>query len=162
MEAKCVVCGRIFSKSPSSDVVTCSPECSRKRRSEVLKGHKVSESTREKIRSAAKSRGYTDNLAKGTPAAQKSPKGGRFDTNSSAKSWTLVAPDGRFFQCTNLNNWIRSNIELFDCDLTDENVNRISAGFRTIKRNIKTNRSGQTYKGWTLEDWDDTKNAEKE
>lgn len=162
MIAKCIVCGKEFIKSPSDNIVTCSSECSRKRRSEVLQGHSVSVVTRNKISTAAKKRGSTDNLKKGTPAAMNSPKAGRFDTNSSAKSWVLVAPDGQTFECTNLNNWIRKHIEMFDCDLTDENVARISAGFRTIKRNIKTNRSGQTYKGWTLKNWDDTKNVDKE
>lgn len=162
MQAKCIVCGREFTKSPSDNVLTCSPECSRKRRSEVLTGHSVSNEAREKISQAAKERGFTENLAKGTPAAQNSPKGGRFETNSSAKSWVLISPDGREFTCTNLNNWIRAHADLFETEPTDKNVRRISAGFRVIKRNIKLNRGGQTYKGWTVADWDDRKNHEIE
>lgn len=162
MKCKCIICGALFTKSPSDNVVTCSPECSRKRRSEILTGHAVSDSTRAKISSAAKQRGFTENLAKGTPAAQNSPKGGRFDTNASAKTWTLVAPDGRQFECTNLNNWIREHADMFEIEPTDENVRRVSAGFRIIKRNIKLNRSGQTYKGWTIADWNDRNNFEIE
>lgn len=128
----------------------------------MLTGHSVSDSTREKLSERARQRGFTDNLRRGTPAAQASPKAGRFSTNSSAKSWTLISPDNRRFECTNLNNWIRQNIDLFGCELKDENVYRISAGFRTVKRNIKLNKSGQTYKGWTLESWNDLKNFEKE
>ena len=128
----------------------------------MLTGHSVSDATREILRVHAKQRGFTDNLRRGTPAAQASPKAGRFTTNSSAKAWTLISPDGRRFECTNLNNWIRQNIDLFGCELKDENVYRISAGFRTVKRNIKLNKSGQTYKGWTLESWNDLKNFEKE
>lgn len=162
MKCKCIICGRSFTKSPSDNVLTCSPECSRRRRSEALRGHSVSAETRQKISSAAKERGFTENLSKGTLAAQNSPKSGRFDTNSSAKSWTLRSPDGREFTCTNLNNWIRAHIEFFDMEPTEENVKRISAGFRIIKRNIKLNRSGQSYKGWTIVDYDDRKNCEIE
>lgn len=128
----------------------------------MLAGHSVSDSTREKISERAKQWGYTDNLRRGTPAAQSSPKAGRFITNSSAKSWVLISPDSRRFECTNLNEWIRQNIELFGCELTDENVGRIASGFRVIKRNIKRGRGGQTYKGWSLDDWDERKNVEKE
>lgn len=162
MKCKCAVCGKLFQKSPSDWVVTCSRECLRIRRSGMLAGHAVSDKTRQKISSAAKKRGFTENLAKGTPAAQRSPKGGRFNTNSSAKAWTLLSPDGRIFTCTNLNNWIRTHAELFGIEPTDENIRRVSAGFRVIKRNIKLNRGCQTYKGWTISDWDDRKNIEKE
>lgn len=161
MQSKCIVCGKLFTKSPSNRVVTCSRECLRIRRSEVLSGHPVSDSAKEKISSAAKQRGFTDNLAKGTPAAQNSPKGGRFDTNASAKSWVLISPDNQRFNVINLNNWIRNNINYFDCEPTDKNVLRIAAGFRVIKRNIKLNRGGQTYKGWTIEKWNDLRNCER-
>ena len=161
MQCKCIICGTGFTKSPSDNVLTCSPECSRRRRSEALTGHSVSDETRQKISSAARERGFTENLAKGTPAARNSPKGGRFDTNASAKSWTLTSPDGRQFTCINLNNWIRTHADLFGMEPTDDNVRRVSAGFRVIKRNIKRNRGGQTYKGWRIDDWDDRKNHEK-
>lgn len=141
-------------------MVTCSRECLRKRRAAVLTGHSVSDETRQKISRAAKERGFTENLEKGTPAAQNSPKGGRFDTNASAKSWTLTSPDGRQFTCINLNNWIRTHADLFGMEPTDDNVRRVSAGFRVIKRNIKLNRGGQIYKGWTIADWDDRNNYE--
>ena len=108
----------------------------------MLTGHSVSDTTREKLRERARQR--------------------RFSTNSSAKTWTLISPDGRRFECTNLNNWIRQNIDLFGYELTEENVHRISAGFRVVKRNIKRQKSGQTYKGWTLGNWGDLKNVEKE
>lgn len=160
MQTKCVVCGKCFTKSPSDKTVTCSAACRSKRRSQMLTGRGVSAVTREKISERAKQRGYTDNLRRGTPAAQASPKSGRFTTNSSAKSWILLSPDGRRFECTNLNEWIRHNVELFNCELTDENVSRIASGFRVIKRNIKRGRGCQTYKGWTLESWNDLKNID--
>ena len=160
MKTKCVICGKWFTKSPSDRIVTCSPACRSKRRSQMLTGRVVSTETREKISERAKQRGYTENLRHGTPAAQASPKSGRFTTNYSAKSWILLSPDGRRFECTNLNEWIRQNIHLFDCELTDTNVARISSGFRVIKRNIKRGRGGKTYKGWTLEGWNDLNNLE--
>lgn len=162
MKSTCIICGATFTKSPSDNVLTCSPECSRKRRSEVLRGHSVSDETRQKISSAAKGRGFTENLSKGTRAAQSSQKGGRFETNASAKTWTLISPDGIQYTCTNLNHWIRTYAELFGVEPTGENVRRISAGFRVIKRNIKLNRGCQTYKGWTAADWDELNNHEKE
>lgn len=161
MKTKCVVCGGWFKKSPSDKTVTCSPACRSKRRSQMLIGRAVSAATREKISAHAKMHGYTENLRRGTPAALASPKAGRFTTNSSAKSWILLSPDGRRFECTNLNEWIRQNIELFYCESTDENVGRIASGFRVIKRNIKRGRGCQTYKGWTLEGWNDLKNIER-
>ena len=77
MIKKCVVCGAEFSAPPSSKKITCSSECKRKRRSELLKGHKVSASAREKISAAAKQRGYTENLKKGATAGKDSEKAGR-------------------------------------------------------------------------------------
>ena len=163
MKAKCVVCDNIFTKSPSDKTVTCSPACRSKRRSQMLSGRSVSIGTREKLSDRARKIGYSENLRRGTPAAQASPKAGRFTTNSSAKSWVLISPDNRRFECTNLNEWIRQNIHLFDCELTDQNVNRISNGFRVVKQNIKRQRkSGLTYKGWSVAAWNDLKNAEKE
>lgn len=161
MIKKCVVCGAEFSAPPSSKKITCSSECKRKRRSELLKGHKVSASAREKISAAAKQRGYTENLTKGTAAAMSSIKAGRNEKNSSAKTYILIAPNGERVKVTNLREWIRKHIGLFGRELSDENVNRVASGFYTIKRNIRRNHTGQTYYGWSILDWDDRKNCEK-
>lgn len=161
MIKKCVECGAEFSSPPSSKKVTCSKECQIKRKSRILSGHKVSDETKTKISRAAKKRGYSENLKRGSAAAAISEKAGRNVNNSSAKTYLLLSPDGKQFNVTNLNHWIRNHIDLFDCIGTDEDISRISHGFYTVKKNIKKNIRGQTYKGWTILDWDDRKNFEK-
>lgn len=161
MIKKCVECGAEFSAPPSSKKITCSTECKKKRRSRLLTGHKVSDATKAKISSYAKTQGYTDNLRKGAATTKTSEKAGRSEKNSSAKTFLLVSPDRRQFEVTNLRHWVRNHIDMFDGDGTDKNVDRICHGFYTIKRNIKNNFRGQTYKGWTLYGWDDRKNFEK-
>ena len=161
MIKKCVVCGAEFKSSPSDKKITCSRKCLSIRRSQVLKNHPVSADARKAIGIKAAARGFTDNLQKGTPAAKNSEKGGRNEKNSSAKSYIIISPEDKEYAVTNLKHWIRNHIDLFDCELTDDNVSRIAAGFYTVKRNIKAQRSGQSYKGWTILDWDDRKNIEK-
>lgn len=152
MIKKCIVCGEEFKASPSDKIVTCSKECLKIRRSQISRGKKMSETAVERMSARAKSRGFTDNLKKGTQAAMASPKAGRFETNVSAKSWILISPSGERYECRNLMCFIRKNPHLFCIDgSNDDEVRRISAGFRTIKRNIRLNRKGQTYLGWTLE-----------
>ena len=162
MIKKCVECGAEFCAPPSSKNITCSKSCMRKRRSRVLTGHSVSEKMRENTRKIAKERGFTDNLKKGTYVSMNSEKGGRNELNSSAKTFIIVSPDNKRYEITNLRHWIRNHVNLFDIDLSDENVDRIAHGFYTVKRNMKSNIRGQTYKGWTIENWDDRKNFEKQ
>ena len=161
MIKKCVECGAEFYAPPSSKKITCSPECSKIRRSKIRKGCHISADAKKKISKKAKTRGFTVNLQKGTLAAKTSEKAGRTETNSSAKTYVIVSPNGKTYTVTNLANWVRNNIKLFGCELTDKNVDLISHGFYTIKKNIKKNRRGQTYKGWTIIEWDDRKNFEK-
>ena len=151
MIKKCVVCGKEYKCPPTNNVLTCSPECSRKRRSELLTGKEVKAETREKLSEIAKERGFTDNLRKGTPAAQKSPKVGRFDTNVNAKDWILISPAGKRYECHSLKNFIRKNPEIFGIGGTDEEVEKIANGLRAIKCNILHNRKGQSFHGWTIE-----------
>lgn len=159
----CVVCGKEFYSSPSSKTITCSHECSSKHRSEFKKGTRHTEKTKKQMSETAKSLEIVrPQLQLGTPAAQKSPKGGRFVTNSSAKSWTLLSPDGIIYKFVNLNEFIRKNIHLFDTELTDENVSRIAHGFYTAKRNTKKKANTITYKGWSILSWGDEKNIEIE
>lgn len=161
MIKKCVECGSDFYAPPSSGKITCSKKCQKKRRSRLLTGHTVTDETKLKMSNNAKKRGYTDNLKKGTTAAMASEKAGQSEKNSSAKTFLIVAPDGRQFEVTNLRHWIRNNIDMFDCEKTEKNIDRISNGFYTIKKNIKKKLRGQTYKGWTIYSWDDRKNFEK-
>ena len=96
----------------------------------------------------------------GTEAAKNSPLAGRLETNSSAKSYTLVLPERTKIDVTNLRQWVRENAELFGFEPTDENVQRICNGFYTIAKNIRLCRRGQIYKGWTIVT-DRRKNCEK-
>lgn len=161
MIKKCVVCGAGFYAPPSSKKITCSKKCSSVRKSETHNGKNFSDETRQKLKEKALKRGYTENLKKGTPAAIKSIKAGRTHENSSAKSYVLLSPDGRKFEATNIQQWVRENIHFFEGNADDKNVQKIAHGFYTIKKNTKNNHKGKTYKGWQVIDWDDRKNVEK-
>lgn len=151
MIKKCVICGKEFQSPPSAKTITCSRECLSIRRGQVGRGRKLSEQARANMSEAAKKKGYTENLKKGTPASQKSPKSGRFETNVSAKEWTIISPFGVEYKCRNLNEFIRKNPELFDIDGSESEWRRVRAGFSTIKRNTKLGKRGQSYYGWTVE-----------
>ena len=158
---KCVICGKEFPCPPSAKTVTCSPEC-RSARARRAASRKRSESERKSLSEAAKKRGVImGTLDKGTEAAMKSPKAGRFETNSSAKSYTIMSPEGQEYTVTNLMNWIRENIHLFSDDNSDEAVNRVARGFYTIVRNTRLSKRGQRYKGWIVVEHDERKNVEK-
>ncbi|MGN0608836.1 MAG: hypothetical protein ACI4J6_06490 [Oscillospiraceae bacterium] len=151
MIKKCVICGKEFQSPPSAKTITCSKECLSIRRGQVGRGRKLSEQARANMSEAAKKKGYTENLKKGTPASQKSPKSGRFETNINAKDWIIISPTGEQYECHSLINFIRKNPKLFDIDGSDKEVYRISKGFYTIKRNTRLNLRGQSYYGWTVE-----------
>lgn len=157
---KCVICGQEFPCPSSAKTVTCSPEC-RSIRARKAASHKRP-NDHEVLSQAAKKRGVSEITQKlGTAAAMNSPKAGRFETNSSAKTYTIMSPEGNEYQVSNLRNWIRENADLFGGDNSDEAVNRISNGFYTIARNTRLNKRGQTYKGWIVVEHDPRKNFEK-
>lgn len=148
----CVICGKEYFCPPSDQVVTCSVECSKIRKMQTHKNHDVSDDTKEKIRTAAIERGFTDNLKKGTAAAMKSEKAGRGEKNVSSKDWILISPEGVRYDVHNLTEFIRKNYTLFGLDEpTDKNVAKICNGFRTIKCNMIHDRRGQRYLDWTIE-----------
>lgn len=161
MIRKCTECGAEFTCSPTDKKVTCSPECSRKRRSRVLRKHHVSDETKANISKAAKEQDRSQNLSKGTPSAMHSPKAGRFVTNSSAKGWVLLSPDGIRYRCTNLMQFIRDHAADFGIPADDDtSVRRIHVCFRNVKQRMKHG-NGCTIYGWELLEWDDRKNCEK-
>lgn len=125
-------------------------ECRKKRRKQILTGHRVDNKTRQKMSKSARANGVSENLKKGTAAAMNSPKGGRFETNSSAKDWTIMSPEGKVYNVVNLKNWIRQNANLFGDNLTDDDIDRIGNGFRVAKNNIKKGKGTVTYKGWSI------------
>lgn len=91
----CVVCGKKFWSSPSSEVITCSRECESVNRIIVGKSEK-----NLKILAAARE------------SATKSPHIGNFDTNIHAKSWGLVSPEGRLYEVSNLSKWCHDNQDI--------------------------------------------------
>ena len=164
MIRKCLVCGAEFKCAPSDKTATCSPECRGIRRSQLLKGKKQSGETRLKKSLVAQSRESYENLKGGTAAAMKSPKAGRFVTNSSAKRWILQAPDGTRYKCTNLKEFIRKNCHLFGINGEDDKaVNRIYYGFVVFKRGQKNQTRLSCNGGWSLRlhPDDDKKNCER-
>lgn len=161
MIRKCTECGAEFKCSPTDKKLTCSPECRSKRRSRLLQNHAVSDEAKAKIARKAKTQDRMQALSKGTDAAKASPKAGRFTTNSSAKGWTLLSPDGARYRCTNLMQFIRDHSEDFGIAADDDaSVHRIHSSFRNVKRKMKHG-NGCTVYGWELLDWDDRKNCEK-
>lgn len=157
----CPICGNEF-YAPPTGRTTCSKECETKKRKQSHIGSMQSDSVRKKMSESAKGRDMTELQKQGTTAAMQSPKSGRFRTNSSAKRWELISPFGEHFKCQNLRNFVRENPDLFGHNGSDEAVRRICSGFMTIKRNIRDGKSGQSYKGWTLQSWDDRKVCEIE
>lgn len=127
----------------------------------MLRKHPVSDDAKEKISSKAKMKDRSEVLSKGTPAAMHSPKAGRFITNSSAKGWVLLSPDGIRYRCTNLMQFIRDHAADFGIPADDDaSVRRIHGCFRNVKQMMKHG-NGCTIYGWELLGWDDRKNCEK-
>lgn len=163
MIKKCVICGKDFNSPPSAKTVTCSAKCRSERAKRAATNHKLSAESRKKISDFAKAnRIFLSTIHdKAIKAAMKSKKAGRFTTNSSAKTYTLISPDGEEIEVTNLQLWAREHCDLFDFEFSDENAKRISHGFYTIWKNIRNNKRGQRYKGWTIYAKDCRKNCEK-
>lgn len=147
----CVVCGKEFKCSPSDKKVTCSKECSRINKSRTHQGKRNiwSEENKEKLRQ----KGKTENLKKGTEAARRSPKSGRFETNVSAKIWKLTSPEGKVYIVKNLSNWARTNCSLFGLDENEANAQKIVGGLKHAKRGTEGKEYARTsqYKGWKSE-----------
>ena len=165
MIKKCVVCEKEFYAPPSSKKITCGKTCSSIRKRSTHLGNKHSVETCGKISNVATKKGYTENLKKGA-TAERTLKNGRYTTNASAKDWILISPEKKVYKCTNLRNFIRQHIYLFELeqeeDLEDA-ANRIAHGFYTIKRNLLYGEgSTVTYKDWNIEIPDNRKNCEKE
>lgn len=154
----CVVCGAEFGTPPSNNKRTCSPDCSAVWRSRQHKGRHNTWSAAAKQNAAAAAK-KTGNLAHGTAAAMALPGGQRGPQNRSAKIWHLRSPGGEPVVAVNLLDWAREHAaDCFDVEPTDENAERIAAGFRQLKRSMEgklRRKNGapytvSTYKGWTL------------
>lgn len=136
---KCVVCGREFYVSPSSEKKTCSKECAH-----ILK----SEDGRYGASKA--------NVELAQIAAMISPNSGSFETNAIAKSWKIQAPNGEIYNINNLSLWAKEHKELLPG--TDK---QFVGGIRDIKRTKqgKKKRGSAQYKGWKLLDWSEENKA---
>nr|DAO27627.1 MAG TPA: C2H2 type zinc-finger protein [Caudoviricetes sp.] len=146
----CAVCGKTFPCFPSDKTVTCGKECSRIHRSRIHTG--LSNKWSEESRTRKAAQGKTANLALGTPAAQKSPKSGKFLTNVNAKDWHLISPDGKEYKFHSLNYWLRENGDkLFGCVPDSKEFKNVSTGLSGAKRAMLGRNYGCcTYKGWKV------------
>lgn len=146
----CVICGKSFDCSPSSKKITCSKECSaiQKQKSHIGKKNKWSPEKKKRL----SEKGRTENLLKGSAAALKSPKSGRFETNVNAKEWHLVSPEGKHYYFRSLNNWLRENgKELFGCEPDSREFLNVRSGLSGAKRAMQGGTYGCcTYKGWKV------------
>ena len=87
----------------------------------------------------------TYSSANGTPAAQKSPKSGKFLTNVNAKDWHLISPDGKEYKFHSLNFWLRENGDkLFGCVPDSKEFKNVSTGLSGAKRAML----GRNYGSW--------------
>ena len=135
MTKHCPICGKEFKSPPSSKKVTCSKECSSINKSNTHQGkrNKWSDESRQRVSAL----GMTDNLRKGTPAAQGSPIAGPFETNRNAKEWRLMAPDGTIYEVLNLALWLRNNAH-FIIGITIGNNNIIVFAFHLQRHCISS------------------------
>lgn len=142
----CIICGAGFYAPPSSKKITCSKECSSKRKIETHTGKKFSWG--DEARKMLSARGKTDNLRKGDAAAKASLVSGSFETNQEAKIWEIISPEGDWYTMRNLRKWCKENPEMF---FPDEWENAY-AGLRQVQASLVGNRKrpARQWKGWTL------------
>lgn len=89
-----------------------------------------------------------------TAKAKASPKAGRFESNTKAKTWTLKSPDNKTYTFTNLMHFVRTNPHLFDPDdvvwrTKSNGVEwcRASSGLALL---AKRKKAPTRWKGWRL------------
>ena len=114
-----MICGAAYTASPSDKRVTCGkPERVSTRKRQTHQGKKIAWSPQARAR--ASNRGKTANLQLGTPAAQKSPLAGPFETNHEAKLWWVknIETEQRY-QVRNLRKFCRDHPEFFAPDPWD-------------------------------------------
>lgn len=151
----CPICKELFPAPPSSNAITCSPECSSQWKSITHKN--ISNKWTNESRAKLSERGQPENFKLGPAAVQQSPIAGRFETNKEAKIWTLVDPVGNEIVVRNLLLWARENAERFHKPPGDKSAIQISSGFKAIAQTMRGKRGApgkprgaMTYFGWTL------------
>lgn len=64
--------------------------------------------------------------------------------------WKLVSPNGNIVAVSNLREWVRQNIYLFDMDDNEHNIKKVTDSFVNIKYKMKKTSKRYTFKGWTI------------
>lgn len=148
----CIICRNSFDCPPSSNSVTCSPECKKEYARRRRIGQSLSEGAKRKISDKAKCRDMTCVQTIGVEAAKNSPKSGRFVTNVNAIDWHLISPDGKHYRFHSLSNWLRENgPELFGCEPDSREFRNVISGLCGAKRAMLGKKHPAcTYKGWRV------------
>ena len=154
----CIICGAEFSAPPSSKKITCSPECSGKRKTLSHNGNHNTWSIKARAihSERMKAKGLTDSAKKALSAAYSRPDSKRGPQHRNAKVWVLIDPDGAHHTVVNLLDWARQHAHLFDVVDTAEDRERVSrnirSGFEHISQTILGHREHPvySYKGWGL------------
>ena len=135
----CPVCGNQFADSPSNTTVCCSPKCSKMHRIDLHK-----------------SGAYNDSISRMLSEKDKFWSCHTGANHINAKHWILLSPDGKIYECQNLQNFIRGNPDLFDGTLKQayDGIIKIKASMQGKRKNPCF-----TWKGWKLIDWNDQKNS---
>lgn len=131
----CPVCGKKFPESVKSTKICCSPECSKKYRSEQHKEGKYDDSI------ARMRHGFRDKVNNMDP-----------EEMWTAKGWVIQSPSGQIYECRNLLDFIRQNPDLFD-----GTTKQAYDGFTAIKATMQGKRKfpSHTWKGWKLLSYSD-------
>lgn len=133
----CVICGEEYHTSPSDKVYTCGKiQCKKEYRKIV--SYKMNAEGR---------------LKKAWEMIKESPTGGRFETNTHAKTWVIVSPDGTEYNICNMYLWCEQNESILPSPWK-----RFYFGIVDIKRSIKGTKKKKNYqyKGWTLKEYKET------
>lgn len=152
----CVECRKPFECPPSSNKVTCSPECRSRYASHRMVGKSVPDWVRQQLSDYAKGRDMSDLQIVATDAAKISPKSGRFETNVNAKDWHLISPNGVHYRFHSLNFWLREHcLEFFGCQPDSRGYTNARSGLSNAKRAMlgkipEGKRPCCTYKGWRV------------
>lgn len=157
----CVICGAEFSAPPSSKKITCSPECSKRRKAISHTGVRNiwNDDSRAALSETRKAQGFSDSARKGLEAAMALPDSQRGEGHRDAKRWVLISPDDTRYEVVNLTDWARRHAEWFDVVQDELDRERIALNIRSGFGGIVQAMLGRkkhpcyTYKDWRLGDW---------
>lgn len=126
----CVICGKKFLSSPSARVSTCGdPTCT----ATFNRG----------ISFAVGSAKYLSDYKK-TTQPEHLPQ---------SKSWVLQAPNGKIYECTDLSNFVRENLDLFDNKRHSQICNELYCLKASILGTNAPRRRRSEWHGWKVLSW---------